>query len=118
MNRMYLEINNAGRCLLVTNGANWYNIEPTSNGFIGDIDIYADDLNDEEIAESIRQGTTSGAIYNADEMIEDACNEDNEISEYYGMTLPDIDRLVNYEDDLTSGDIFPKTHDKISWIEI
>ena len=125
MNKMYLEDNNAGRVILVTDGVHWYAWDGAPSGYVGDIDLYREctdedgneiECTDEQIANDIRKGIKTGAIYSADDFITE--NDADELSEreieyYHGMTIDDIDRRENY-----TSDGYPLGHDITSWIEI
>lgn len=125
MNKMYLENNNAGRVILVTDGVHWYAWDGAPSGYVGDIDLYRQyidengeeiECTDEQIANDIREGIKAGAIYSADDfIIENNADElaEHEIENYHGMTIDDIDRRVNY-----TSDGYPLGHDITSWIEI
>lgn len=128
MAKMYLQVDNSGRCLLITDElGNWYHIEPNSNGMIGGADIYPEaDTEDKELFYAlwnIRHAIKKGDLYNADEFIEeygitDDCGNSGENNrflalKYAGYAFEDIDRVCNYNKDGT-----PKSCHTVSWEEI
>lgn len=125
MTKMYLEHNNAGREILVTDGVHWYAWDGAPSGYVGDIDLYrtytdesGDEIEctDEQIVDDIREGIKTGAVYSADDFISENDADElatHEIADYFGMTIDDIDRRVNY-----TSDGYPLGHDITSWSEI
>lgn len=120
MAKMYLEDNNAGMDILITdeNGHWWYsNID--SNGFYGDAEIYCDGEDPiNEALENLRREINEGSTYSAEDWIEEYGNVEQPEPRYDGkMTIDDIDVVCNYE--LNSfGDLVPMGHDETEWYEV
>lgn len=120
--KMYLESNPGFNCLLITDGKKWLCFDETQ------LPVALDCYTIEENAEIIKAAITSGDLYNAEDFwsyyseSDDQGNEGDEnrfyIKEYDGMTLDDIDNFVNYTTDPVSGDTYPKTADKTTWLGI
>lgn len=104
MIKMYVEFNNGGSCLLLTNGTSWMYLDAT--------EIVPDISEEETAAENIRNAIKNGDLYDAEDLWEELFDEEHHITDYDGMTLDDIDTAVNYEDGM------PKNHDCTSWEEI
>lgn len=105
--RFYIEDNNGGRMLLACSGGNWYYLDSDSNGTVAGIDIF-DDIN--KVKRSIERALRNGDI-------EFDLDYWDPIPEYDGMTIDDIDNMINYETS-SSGDRLPKGHDESSWVEL
>lgn len=122
MAKMYLEINNGGYDILITdeNGHWWYS--ELTNGYYGDANVYCDGETEEErisaALENLRREIAGGTTYSADDYIEEvACNESP--NQYYDgkMSIDEIDNVVNYETN-SFGDLVPINHDVTEWYEV
>ena len=119
MAKMYLESNNAGLDILITDeNGNWWYSEIDNRGYYGDAEIYCDGETEEErinaALENLRREISNGTTYSADDYIEEvACNESP--NPYYDgkMTIDEIDNVCNYNNDGT-----PIDHDNIIWYEV
>lgn len=123
MNEMYLATDENSKYLLVTDGERWFQFDVGSNGCIGDVDFYAqndagEELTDEELSETIRNGIKTGKIYSADDFIyeygeaDDCGNEGSDnrypIPDWEGMTIEEVDTHLNYNEDFDSGVVYPR----------
>ena len=112
---VYLEHNNGGKIILYNYNGKWWYENIDSNGFYGDVNIYATNedgeaLTDETISEELARQ------YKEWESL-DSCffNEEGEhyVPEYDNMDIEDIDAKINYNSDGT-----PIGHDTTTWTEI
>lgn len=115
MNTMFLQRDNGGYGILIQNAdsGKWYYWSEYH------LPVELNGETDEENALKIRIAIDNGDMYNADEFItetEDA--DEHEISAYEGLSIDDIDRLENYEQDSNSGDVHSKNCDRTDWITI
>lgn len=119
MAKMYLESNNAGYDILITdeNGRWWY--ANTDDGKYGDADLYDFDGCDteaervEKALANLRREINRGT-YNAEDWIEDFGRDNEPVEVYDGkMGIDEIDNVVNYYSDGT-----PIGHDDFDWYEV
>lgn len=114
-NRMYLQSDNGGHGILIqdTESGKWY----YWSEYHLPVDLTGE--TDEENAAIIRSAIENGNMYDADDFVSETDDTDeHEISAYDGLSLDDIDRLENYEQDPYSGDVHPKNHDTTYWTAI
>lgn len=104
MIKMYIEYNNGGNGILLTDGNQWIYLDAA--------EITADISAEETAAENVRNAIENGDLYGAEDLWEELFDEEHHITDYDGMTLDDIDTAVNYEDGM------PKNHDVTTWEEI
>lgn len=104
MIKMYIEYNNGGSCLLLTDGTRWMYLDAT--------EIVPDISEEETAAENVKNAIESGDLYGAEDLWEECFDDEHHISEYDGLTLDEIDTAVNYENGM------PKGHDCTTWEEI
>ena len=114
--KMYIEENNGGKDILITDGeGKWYYIGAMSH--YGDIDLYEEDEDGcdkpiEEIAKNLRNYIAEGAD-NVYDLLGEYGNEEYECIKYRGcLSIEEIDRICNYIDDM------PSNVDVTRWIEI
>lgn len=119
MTKMYLESNNAGRELLVTDGkGRWKYFDTDMNGYIGDVDFYPTDdddieLTDEAFAEYLKEEIKREHIYDAESFIDEYFYDEDAEFVYEGcMTIDDVDNIVNYKNGMRLG------HDEVAWWEV
>lgn len=115
MNKMYLQSDNGGYGILIqdTKSRKWY----YWSEYHLPVDLNGE--TDEENAAIIRAAIENGDMYDADDFITDAEDTDeHEIAAYEGLSLDDIDRMENYEQDTYSGDVHPKNCDTTNWAAI
>lgn len=114
-NKMYLQSDNGGYGVLIQDIENgkWYYWSDYH------LPIDLDGETDEVNAAMIRTAIENGDMYDADDFVSETDDTDeHEISAYDGLSLDDIDRLENYEQDPYSGDVHPKNHDTTYWTAI
>lgn len=114
-NKMYLQSDNGGYGILIqdTESRKWY----YWSEYHLPVDLTGE--SDEENAEIIRAAIESGDMYDADDFITDTEDTDeHEIAAYEGLSLDDIDRMENYEQDAYNGDVHPKNCDTVNWTAI
>lgn len=124
MAKMFLEDNNAGREILITDeqGKWWY---APSGWTYGDADLYPHaETNEEEInivIDNLRREIANGTTYSAQDFIDDMNDEESAeriVEQYSGaMTIDEIDNYVNYTYN-TFGDHVRIGHDESCWYEI
>ena len=119
MAKIYLESNNAGRSLLITDeNGRWLYIDTDMNGYIGDVDFYPTDedgvgLSDESFAEYLKSEIERNErIYDAEDFEDEFFNEDAEYVYKDCMTIDDIDNIVNYKNGIR------KQCDDTKWWEV
>ena len=100
---LYIEDNPGYRMLLLTDGKSWWKTTGDANGYFMGFDLYDGSL--DEVAGMIGQLFATGEIETDDF---DAGSFDP-IPDYDGLTLDDIDNIVNYENGI------PKNHDLTEW---
>lgn len=113
--KMYLESNPGFNCLLITDGEKWLCFDESQ------LPVALDRYTLEQNVDIIRAAITSGDLYDAEDFWHEYGEDDDceyRIKDYDGMTLDDIDHLVNYEANPISGVEYPKTADTTTWIEI
>lgn len=113
--KMYVEDNAGGRDILLTDGNHWWYADLAPTGYLGDVDVYGPG-NIDGTARDIRTAIRNGEMWTPDEMVDEVVGGLSgwtEIADYQGMTIEDIDSLVNYNEDGT-----PKGHDETTWIEV
>lgn len=95
MSKMYLQSDNGGYGLLITDerGAWWYWSEYGLPICLNERDE-ADRLSDELNAEKIRRAIANGDLYDADDFVSE-CDDEHHIKEYTG--LMNIDAVSAYE---------------------
>lgn len=95
MARMFLQSDNGGYGVLVTDGERWYYWSEYRALSVG---LNAD--TDEENAEIIRRAIRSGDLYSADDFITEMTDLDESyIPAYDGMTIEQIDEYENKDRD-------------------
>lgn len=121
MAKMYLEINNGGYDILITDeNGHWYYSELT-NGYYGDANVYCNGETEEErvnaALENLRR-EIAGNTYSAEEWLDDYADSVEPVKSYDGkMSIDEIDNVVNYEYN-SFGDLVPINHDIIEWYEV
>lgn len=114
-NKMYLQSDNGGNGILIqdTESGKWY----YWSEYHLPVDLTGE--TDEENAAIIRAAIESGDMYDADDFVSETDDTDeHEIAAYDGLSLDDIDRLENYEQDHYNGNVYPKNHDTTYWTAI
>ena len=92
MAKMYLQHDNGGYCVLITDGNKWY----FWSEYYLPVSLEAD--TDEESAEIIRKAILDGDMYDADDFITEFNAEElaeRHIAAYDGMTIKEIDSYEN-----------------------
>lgn len=115
MNKMYLQSDNGGYGILIqdTESRKWYYWSEHH------LPVVLDEETDEENAAIIRAAIESDDMYDADDFVtETEDTGEHEIAAYTGLSLDDIDRIENYEQDIYSGDVHPKICDTTNWTAI
>ena len=111
----YLEHNNAGKIILYDYNGKWWYENIDSNGYYGDINMYATNedgecLSDETIAAELARQYAKWETL-------DSCffdeGSENYVAEYDNMGIEDIDTKVNYDSDGK-----PAGHDVTTWAKI
>lgn len=113
--KMYLESNPGFNCLLITDGNKWLCFDESQLP----VELSCDSL--KENAEIIKAAIASGDLYDAEDFWHEYGEDEDceyHIKDYDGMSLADIDHLVNYEIDPVSGIEYPRTSDLTTWTEI
>lgn len=113
--KMYLESNPGFNCLLITDGNKWLCFDESQ------LPIELSCYSLEENAEIIKSAIASGDLYDAEDFWHEYGEDEDceyHIKDYDGMSLADIDHLVNYEIDSVSGIEYPRTSDLTTWTEI
>lgn len=87
-NRMYLERDNSGYGILITDGQNWWYYHEAH------LPVNLTAETDEGNAGIIRLAVARGELYNADDFVSEA-ETDHIITAYDGMTLEEIDKYEN-----------------------
>lgn len=129
MAKMYLESNNAGLEVLITDEKGRWFYAPSGSTY-GDADLYpdAEDSDDAfmKALYNIRTEIAKGTTYNAEEFLDDMNEEEmeeREVKEYKGcMNIGEVDEIVNYTTDYNT-DITGNTkvrlgHDESFWVEV
>lgn len=125
MAKMYLEINNGGKDILVTDEQGHWYYAPTESTYFCNVDLYphTESFPDEVmhvlymLRREIKAGTTHGAQDVLDDMNDDERAE-REIAVFHGLqTIDDVDKYVNfiYTD---AGDHVRRAHDEAFWLEV
>lgn len=124
MAKMFLEINNGGKDILVTDeNGHWY-YAPTDSNF-GNVDLYpdAESFEDEVMLVlytlrcEIKAGTTYGAQDVLDNMSDEE-KEEREVKVYEGfMSIDDVDYYENYIKN-SFGDRVRRCCDDTLWLEV
>ena len=112
---VYLEHNNAGKIILYNYNGKWWYEDIDSNGYYGDINMYATNedgeyLSDEDVAAELARQYTNWEILDSCFFVEDS---EHYISEYDNMSIEDINAKENCDSDGT-----PIGHDTTTWTKI
>jgi hypothetical protein len=107
--RVFVQDDNGGRGILITDGSDWWYTDCAPDGMYGDVDIL--EGSSESVAQKLR------AAYESGEIGFDPDYGFRRVDEYSGYTLDDIDDLANYETN-SFGDRVPIGHDNTSWVEV
>ena len=115
MAKMYLEENNSGRDILITDENGKWFYSSLDNGFYGEVDVYEGTV--EEAVNNLRNSISEGNTYSAEDWLYDYAEDHEPV--YDGcMTIDDIDEEENYITDIYSGDRHPLDHDITTWYEV
>ena len=124
MAKMYLEINNGGKDILVTDEhGHWY-YAPVGANF-GEVDIYPDAESYEEEIENVlyhlRKEIEAGTTYGAQDFLDDMNDEERaerEVKAFHGFqTIDEVDDYENFTDN-SFGDHVRLGHDESYWFEV
>lgn len=124
MAKMFLEINNGGKDILVTDEhGHWY-YAPVGSNF-GGVDLYpaAESFEDEvmHVLYMLRREIKAGTTYGAQDVLDDMDDEEKtarEVEAYHGCkSIDDVDYHVNFLDNCF-GDHVRLGHDETYWLEV
>lgn len=124
MAKMYLEINNGGKDILVTDEhGHWY-YAPVGSNF-GEVDLYpdAESFDDEvkNVLYHLRREIEAGTTYGAQDVLDDMSDEEKaerEVEAYHGCkSIDDVDYYTNTLDN-SFGDRVRLGHDESYWFEV
>lgn len=124
MAKMYLEINNGGKDILVTDEqGNWY-YAPVGSNF-GNVDLYpdAESFPDEvmNVLYSLRREIKAGTTYGAQDVLDDMNDEvraEREVTVFHGFkSIDDVDEYENTTFN-SFGDRVRLGHDESYWFEV
>lgn len=124
MAKMFLEINNGGKDILVTDEhGHWY-YAPVGSNF-GNVDLYpdAESFEDEvmHVLYMLRREIKAGTTYGAQDVLDDMSDEEREereIEAYHGFkSIDDVDDYENFTSPLF-GDRVRLGHDETYWFEV
>lgn len=112
---VYLEHNNGGKIILYNYNGKWWYEDIDSNGYYGDVNMYATNEDDEYLTDETIAAELARQYADWESL--DSCFFDEEsdcyVSEYDNMDIEDIDIRVNYNPDGT-----PIGHDTTTWTKI
>lgn len=124
MAKMFLEINNGGKDILVTDEqGHWYYALVGSN--FGEVDLYpdAESFEDEvmHVLYSLRREIKAGTTYGAQDVLDDMNDDERaerEVEAYHGFKS--IDDVDEYENNTFNsfGDLVRLGHDESYWFEV
>lgn len=124
MAKMYLEENNAGVEILITDEKGRWFYAPSGSTY-GDADLYPDAEDSIErinkVLDNLRTEIAKGTTYNAEEFLDDMNEEEmeeREVKEFKGfMSIDDVDNYENYTTN-SFGDSVRLGHDEKVWYEV
>lgn len=124
MAKMYLEINNGGKDILVTDEQGHWYYASTETTF-GEVDLYpeCESFPDEvmHVLYTLRREIKAGTTYGAQDVLDDMNDEERaerEIAVFHGFqTINDVDGYVNFTYN-SFGDRVRLGHDEAFWLEV
>ena len=124
MAKMFLEINNGGKDILVTDEQGHWFYAPVGSNF-GEVDLYPDaESFDEEVQNvlyHLRREIEAGTTYDAQDVLDDMNDEERaerEVEAYHGFkSIDDVDEYQNFTT-TSFGDRVRLDHDESYWFEV
>lgn len=125
MAKMYLEINKAGKDILITDENGYWCYAPTEDLHFGKVNLYpnAKSFEDEVmyVLYMLRREIKAGTTYSAQDVLDNMSDEEREESEiaaYHGFkSIDDVNNHENFERS-SSGDRVRRRCDDTLWLEV
>lgn len=111
----YLEHNNGGKTILYNYNNKWWYEDTDVNGFFGDVDLYENDENGEDLSDEMIAVKLKNQYIEWEFLDSDFFSNENKtyIPEYDNMSIDDIYSKINYNSNGT-----PIGHDEVYWTKI